>query len=414
VPGAEFTNLASQLMEAMGQALASVRQVPEGVLVQTTDGFLFALLEDPTQVSLGFIQRLGLELGGEGRRLLVLTRGRLPLALTAEVTRRGGAVVDSGRFVELVRGLGLGPLIGEEPRGSGSPTSNRLLPSARQLDEIMERARSWSAWGVPALALRFYRQASTMKPEFLPARNGIAEALTEMGLTKEAARGFEEVLAIAPGNLEARLGQASILGREGRTVEEIAAYRTLLSEEPSRLVVRARLVAALIAESAWPAARTEIEGMLERTPDDPTFRYLHSVALEHTHEARAAITERERAIALGLSYDREKALAAQLGLPAPALRPDLVPPPSPAAAEPAPEEAPLPSVLPLRAPAQAPAPPTSRSRKPAAAKTPTARARARVRKAPAKGAARATDRPPKPAPPGPARATRKPKKGRAR
>ncbi len=276
----------------------------------------------------------------------------------------------------------------------------------------MERARSWSAWGVPALALRFYRQASAMKPEFLPAKNGIAEALVEMGLTKEAARGFEEVLTIDPGNLEARLGEASILGREGRTAEEIAAYRTLLSEEPGRLAVRARLVAALIAEMAWPAAREEIEQMLEKTPDDPTFRYIHSVALEHTHEAKAAIVERERAIALGLSYDREKALAAQLGLPQPALRPDLVPPPSPTPAEPVAEEPPLSSVLPLRGASVPTARPTPAAREIA---PPKARpARVRVRKTPAKRSPETGETPGKPASPAPARATRKPKKGRAR
>jgi tetratricopeptide (TPR) repeat protein len=284
-------------------------------------------------VSLGFIQRLGLELGEEGNRLVVLTRGRLPLALAAEVLRRRGTVVDSSRFVELVRGLGLGPLIGEEPRGDSSPASNQLLPSARQLDEIMERARSWGTWGVPALSLRFYRQASTMKPEFMPARNGIAESLLELGLPNEAARAYDEVLATDPGNLESRLGKAAILGRLGQTQEEIAAYRTLLSEDPERLAVRARLVAALIAEQAWPAARREIEQMLERTPDDPTFRYVRSVALERTHEARAAVAERERARALGLTFDREKALAAQLGLPEPEARPDVAPARAPSAPE---------------------------------------------------------------------------------
>ena len=364
--GPEYAQLVSQLMEAMGQSLASVRQVPEGVLVRTTDGFLYAFLEDPTLVSLGFVQRLGLEVGTDGNRLVVFTKGRLPLALSAEVTRRHGTVVDSGRFLELVRGLGLGPLIGEEPRGSASPISARLLPSARQLDEVMERARTWSAWGVPALSLRFYRQAAEAKPGFLPARNGIAESLLELGLPEEAHRGFDEVLAADPSNLEARLGKASILGRTGRTQEEIAAYRALLSEEPGRLSVRARLVAALIAEQAWPDARREVEEMLEHTPDDPTFRYLHSATLERTHEASAARSERERAITLGLTYDRERALAAQLGLPEPIPRPDIVPvrPSPPPKTPPEPEEA-VPPPGAASAPPEGPGPSPSNKARPA-------------------------------------------------
>ncbi|HEV2520691.1 MAG TPA: tetratricopeptide repeat protein [Thermoplasmata archaeon] len=388
MPGAEFANLASQLLEAMGLAMASVRQVPEGMLVKTSDGFLYAILEDPSEVSLGFVQRLGLEVGEEGSRLVLLTRGRLPLALVAEVARKGGTVVDSSRFLELVRGLGLAALLGEEPRGAAAPTSSRLLPSARQLDAMMERARTWGAWGVPALALRFYRQAATMKPEFLPARNGIAEALLELGLPAEAVRMFDEVLATDPANLEARLGKAAVHGRLGQTQEEIAAYRGLLAEDPERLAVRARLVAALIAEQAWPEARREIEQMLERTPDDPTFRFVHSVALERTHEQRASVTERERARALGLTFDREKALAAQLGLPEPEPRADAIAAPGPRAPRP-----------PRPATGSETAPPASRPRR-----------RRSSAQAPAPSVPRPANRKPRSRP----RATPKPKKARAR
>ncbi|MCI4348770.1 MAG: hypothetical protein L3J93_00920 [Thermoplasmata archaeon] len=313
----EFGNLVTRLMEAMGQSMAAVREVPEGLLLRTSDGFLWAFVENPSEVSLAFVQRLQLEVGGEGGRLVVLTPGRLPLQLSSEVGSRGGTVVESARFRELAGGLGLGPLLGEEPKAAKERRAGRLLPTAQQLDDVMARARTWAEWGVPALALRFYRQASTMKPEFLPARNGIAEALLGLGLSQEATKTFDEILGVDPSNLDARIGKATVLGRGGRTDEEIHAFRALLAEDPSRMAVRAHLVAALLETQAWGEARTEIESMLEASPDNPRLRYLHSATLERTGEATAGVRERERARTLGLPYESEKILASQLGLEAP-------------------------------------------------------------------------------------------------
>ena len=155
-----FTELVGRLIEAMGQQLSAVRLVPEGLLLRTGDGFLYAFLEDPTQVSLATVQKLAAELGDSKMKLAILTPGHLPLALTQEVVSHRGAVVDGARFAELVRGLGLASYLGDEPRPAAPPSRTRLLPSAQQLDEIMRRAATWLGWGVPALALRFYRQAS--------------------------------------------------------------------------------------------------------------------------------------------------------------------------------------------------------------------------------------------------------------
>src|SRR5690348_4533956 len=138
-----FADLVGKLVEAMGQQLDAVKEVPEGVLLRTSDGFLFAFLEDPTKVSLATIQKLFEEVGASGARLVVATPGRLPLALGTEVVRRHGTLVESSRFHELVRGLGLGAYLGEEPRPTLPTPERRLLPSALQLDAVMQRGRTW-------------------------------------------------------------------------------------------------------------------------------------------------------------------------------------------------------------------------------------------------------------------------------
>lgn len=313
---APFVQFASGLVEAMGQRVDAAKPTDEGLVLRTGDGFLYAFLEDPSKVSLGVIRRLSAGEGGEPPRLVVLTPGRLPLVLAQELLRSGATLVDGARFSELARQLGLGAWVGEEPK-TKSPHERRLLPSAQQLDEVMHRARVWLDWGVPALALRFYRQASELKPEFVPARTGIGRSLLALGLTADADRAFDEVLASHPQDLDARLGKAAVLGARSKPKEEVALYRQLLAEDEARSEVRAHLVAALVDLGDWASARVEIEAMLTRTPEDPQLRFLHGVALERTGATALGAADRDEARRLGLPYDREVALSEQLGLPKP-------------------------------------------------------------------------------------------------
>jgi tetratricopeptide (TPR) repeat protein len=328
VASANFVQLVNGLVEAMGQRMDSARTIPEGVLLRTDDGFLHVFLEDPNQVSLDLVRRLYTEEARLPVHVVVLTPGHLPLAITAEILQRSGTVVEAARFAELARQLGLESYLGEEPR----PTAvirPRLLPSAQLLDAAMLRARTWLDWGVPALALRFYRQATQLKPGFLPARIGIGRALLGLGLVEDADRAFAEVLIVRPSDLDARLGRAAVLGARSRPKEEIAVYRALLAEDEARVEVRAHLLAALVELGDWDAARVEVEAMLEATPEDPQLRFLRSAALARTGEKEAAERERAEARALGLSYEREATLCQHLGLP---------PPPPPAGQEPMPSK----------------------------------------------------------------------------
>ena len=332
-----FVQLASGLVAAMGQRMDAARTVPEGLILRTDDGFLYLFLENPDEVSLDAIRRLAGP-GTDSPRMVVLTPGRLPLALTAEVLQRSGTLVEGARFAELARQLGLGSFLGEEPRPAAE-SRGRLLPSAQQLDAIMGRARTWLDWGVPALSLRFYRQASAMKGGFLPARIGIARSLLGLGLLDDADRGFAEILTSRPDDLEARLGRAAVLGARAKSKEEIEIYRTLLGEDAARVEVRAHLVAALVDLGDWPAARVEIEAMLASQPEDPQLRFLHAVALDRTDEPRAAEQERVEARTLGLTYEREAILCQHLGLPRPV---------DPHAPAPAPRVAPKPARRPRK------------------------------------------------------------------
>lgn len=328
VPTLAFSELVGQLTEAFGQRMDAMRPVPEGFLLKTSDEFLYAFLEDPAQVSLSTVQGLLKEVSDRPSRLVVFSPGRLPLALTAELVRHGATVVDGARFRELVTGLNLGSYLGEEPRAVPTHGGPRQLPSARQLDEVVVRARTWLDWGVPALALRFFRQALELKPEFAPARNGVARSLLALGLVPDAQKIFREVLETSPDNLEARLGLAATAGASGKPAEEISIYHQLLEEDPGRIEVRAHLVAALVDGSRWSDVKPELEFMLEHSPEDARLRFLHGVALEKTGHETAGQQERERARGLGLEYEAERALCEQLRIPVPERPAGLAPPPA--------------------------------------------------------------------------------------
>ena len=332
---APFVELSGAIVRAMGQKLDAAKPTPEGVLLRTSDGFLYAFLEDPAQISLADIGRLVAAEKELPQHLVVLTPGRLPLALGEEVAKGGGTLVEGARFTELARQLDLETMLGQGPRPPAHE-AKRLLPSAQQLDGIMHRARTWLDWGVPALALRFYRQASDLKPGFLPARIGIGRSLLALGLTVDAQRAFDDVLVLRPSDLEARMGKAAVLGALQKPEEEVALYRALLEEDDARTEVRAHLIAALIDLKDWDPARVEIEAMLNRTPEDPSLRFLHAVALEATGRKAVGQAERREARRLGLPYEREVALCQHLGLPPP----PAPPPERPAVAAPAPPRRP--------------------------------------------------------------------------
>ncbi len=371
-----FSHLVGDLVEAMGQTLAAVRPVPEGIYLRTSDGFLYAFVEDPHGLSLATVQRMVEAAPGGGRRLVVFCRHHLPLALTAALAGAGATSVEGPRFGELLRMLGLGAYVGEAPPAPPEQRPRRL-PSAVFLEELMTRGRTWLSWGVPALALRFYRQAAGLKEGFLPARVGAANALLALGLLPEAAAELADVLAADPAHPEARLAHAALLGLEGHPDRELAEYRTLLEERPDDLTIRAHLVAALVDHRHWEAARGELARMLRQVPEDPRLRFLHAAALEHTGALREAEAERLRARSLGLPAERERELARELGLPEPVFPPTPVPGTPPAGA-PAPGSVPSPVPAAGSSPsATAPAPGPRPRRRPARARSPAAPAGAR-------------------------------------
>jgi tetratricopeptide (TPR) repeat protein len=317
VPSPTFAEMVSRLVEEFGLSVGAVRQGDEGLRLVTVDGFLYEFIENPSAWPREAAETILHETPHGARHLVVFSPLPLSPSTSTSLTKAGATVIEGPRFAELARSLGLGSFVGESPPAPVVSDRAPRLPSAELLDTILSRARSWNERGVPALALRFYRHAVELKPEFLPARNGSAGALLGLGLVPEARRGFEEVLRFDPENLEARLGLASVKSAEGDIDAELADYERLLLEDPDRTVVRASLVAALLEYRRWDHARREIHEMLRRVPDDAQLRFLSGIALTRMGDKGAGEVERSAARRLGLPFERERVLCEQFGLPAP-------------------------------------------------------------------------------------------------
>lgn len=89
-----FSQLVGRLTDSLGQSMEASRRAPEGTLLETNDGFLYAFIEDPGAVSLATADRLLRETSGGPRRLVLFSASRLPLAVTDRLLAQSATVVE--------------------------------------------------------------------------------------------------------------------------------------------------------------------------------------------------------------------------------------------------------------------------------------------------------------------------------
>lgn len=313
---AGFTQLVRDLVEAMGQRLEAARPIPQGLALRTSDDYLYVFVEDVERGSPEAVRAWCEEGDVPAERLVVFALAPLPPSWGPEVQRGGGTVVAGRDFQRLVDELGIdSPLVERDPsihRPLGS-----ALPSARELDADMLRARTWESAGVLPLAARFYGHAVALKPEFLAGWVGLGWAKTGMGAWDEAEAAWNRVLALDPGSVEGRMGLAAVAGGRGNVDHEMAIYRTILADHPRLTAPRAALVAALVDRGLWADACREVESLLALNPSEPRLRFLHAVFLERSGgDASVVASERAEARRGGLTEGEGEELMRSFGTPA--------------------------------------------------------------------------------------------------
>lgn len=103
---------------------------------------------------------------------------------------------------------------------------NRLAVEHAQLGDLYLQADQ------PAQAMREYRKALDMRPNFVDIRSRLAQAYLSLDDAERAARELERVLDEHPSFLTARLRLGVTLRRMGRTDEAIEEWRRCLEVDP--------------------------------------------------------------------------------------------------------------------------------------------------------------------------------------
>lgn len=305
---------------AFGQGGRDLKETPDAIYLRTPDGLVYAFFEDPDRLAGPVVKRLVASMGKELSRLVVLSLRPVSSDSTEALEEAGASVVAGDRFLRLLDGLELSGFAESGPIPPTPPPleeDRRVLPTAERLDQLMDRARLWMSWEVPAIALRFFDEATQMKPEYAPGLLGQGMALIELGAGDAAESIFERVLSQNPGNEEARIGLARVTGLRGDPQGEIDELTSILKEDPRRHRTRASLVAALAPMGRWKEVRGHLEEFLKVAPEDPYFHAFSSICLEHLGDKAGAAREKRAADGLGMSPELWEVLEEDLVAEAP-------------------------------------------------------------------------------------------------
>ncbi len=308
-----FVAQVEAVAEAFGLSPQAVKNEPEGLYLRTADGLVYVFFEGPHATDRPRLRTLFDRAREEGEALVVLSPAPLPPADHDFLVEQKVAEVTGERYRLLLVNLGLDP-------GEQEAPAPGVLPTAFQLDEQMARARHWEAWGLPALALRFYEQALRLKPGFTPAMVGAGNALAGFGQWDRAEGLFTQALSVSPALWSARLGLARVQAGRGHPRRALGMIQELWEVHPGEPVVQAHLVETLCALGDWKEALPHVQALVKASPTDPYLHALLSLCLAGRGAREEAQRERELADRLGMTEELWSGLRRSLPRPAPGSR----------------------------------------------------------------------------------------------
>lgn len=293
-----MTKLMETIAGDFGQKLTEAKRSDSVTFLTTPDGFLYAILEDLRSVTQKSISDLVSEGLKTYKHLVLLSPVQIPPEFLENIKPKSVTVVQGDKFDNLLKALDLQSV--PEVKTADKP-ERRALPTADRLDHLMKLGEEWTSYGVPALAARFYGEASRLKPEFVPAILGLGESYLNLSLGDLAQASFDKVLELQEDNFAARLGLARSHGIRGRVKKEIENLQVLLRQTSGNITVRAHLLAALIEAKRWDEALEHVEEILKVAPQEGRFHAMKAALLHHTGQVELAKKEERLTLSLGVS-----------------------------------------------------------------------------------------------------------------
>ena len=146
-------------------------------------------------------------------------------------------------------------------------------------------------------AIRHYRQALALRPNYAEAFSNLASALAVQNRHEEAIANCEKALALAPENAEAHLNLANSLGAMERPQEALAHYQKAAAIDPANAEAHARTAFMLFHLGRIGEAIAQCEQALAIDPDHGDALRNVGVALRALGRVDEAIGRFEKAIA---------------------------------------------------------------------------------------------------------------------
>jgi tetratricopeptide (TPR) repeat protein len=141
-------------------------------------------------------------------------------------------------------------------------------------------------------ALQCYEKAVDLDPRNAAARISLAFDLKSIGRIAEAEAQYRQLLSTEPNNPQAQNGLAYLLGESGRDLDEALKYAELaVRNAPGEDRFRDTLGFVQLKKNMTDSATWIFQQLLEKAPNDPTFR-LH-LAMAYARRGQRELAKRE-------------------------------------------------------------------------------------------------------------------------
>lgn len=147
-------------------------------------------------------------------------------------------------------------------------------------------------------AIKDYREAARLQPDYAPAHNNLGVILYSQGKIDEAIPHFQAALDSRPDYAAAHDNLGLALQAQGRLVEAIEHYKAALALSPDWVNCRGHLAQAYIVARKYSDAKRELEAAMFNRPDEGALIFLLGLTLEKQGDYKAAVTRYEEALLL--------------------------------------------------------------------------------------------------------------------
>jgi tetratricopeptide (TPR) repeat protein len=161
-------------------------------------------------------------------------------------------------------------------------------------------------------AIRYFRQALRIKPDYAEGHCDLAFALQKEGRVREAVAHFQQALRIRPDRALAHYDLGGALAQEGRLPEAIEQWQQAVSLQPDFAEAHCNLGIALEQQGRQQQAIEHFQQALRIEPDNALARYNLGIVLETVGRVQEAIAQYEQALRIEPGFVQAKSKLTQL------------------------------------------------------------------------------------------------------